>query len=288
LEVAERRDSKQPLIHPMKDAALRGQLPAGVIRFHWLGQSGFVIETSGVAALLDPWFSPHQLRLHPAPNPGELPDSVEWLFVTHEHADHLDLPAIPALLARYPRIHIVVPTPLMGRVRDVAPQATITGVQPGDDVTVEGLRVHVVPAWHGVTVADGYTEGPPGKPAPYVGYVLTIGTVSIYHAGDTIAAQSLIETLRTLAVDVALLPINGRDFFRESAGILGNLDAREAVRLASVIGAQFLIPMHHDMVRGNTARAGEVVDAVDELGLPIQVIVPNRHRPVELYFGGSR
>jgi L-ascorbate metabolism protein UlaG (beta-lactamase superfamily) len=272
----------------MKDRTpSRPQLPAGVIRIHWLGQSGFVIETSDVAVLLDPWFSPHQLRLHPAPKTGDLPDAVDVLFVTHGHEDHLDVPGIAALLARYPRVHVVVPTPLVPRVRDLDPKATIKGVQPGDRLALNGLSAEVVAAWHGVTVADGYTEGPAGKPTPHVGYVLRIGVVSIYHAGDTIAAASLTATLRRLAIDVALLPINGRDVVRESAGILGNLNGREAVQLASAIGARVLIPMHHDMVRGNTARAGEVVDAMDELDLPIQVIVPNRHRPVELYFEGS-
>jgi glucose 1-dehydrogenase/3-oxoacyl-[acyl-carrier protein] reductase len=108
----------------------------------------------------------------------------------------------------------------------------------------------------GVTVEDGYAAGPTDGPTPHVGYVLRLAGTVVYHAGDTVASAMLIDTLRPMGVDVCLLPVNGRDYFREGAGILGNLDAAEAVQLAHAIGAGTLIPMHHDMVRGNTPPAG--------------------------------
>ena len=165
------------------------------------------------------------------------------------------------------------------------PELKIRGVQPGDHLDRNAVRVDVVPAWHGVTIGDGYTAGPPGRPTGHVGYVISVDRHSVYHAGDTIVAESLIESLSSMAIDVALLPINGRDFFREAKGILGNLDAREAAQFATAIGARVLIPMHYDMVRGNTVAPGAVVDAVAELDLPLHVIVPSRHRSIDLYFG---
>ncbi len=50
----------------------------------------------------------------------------------------------------------------------------------------------------------------------------------VYHAGDTIAYDDMVERLRALRVDVALLPINGRDHFREAQDVVGNLTPREA------------------------------------------------------------
>jgi L-ascorbate metabolism protein UlaG (beta-lactamase superfamily) len=260
-------------------------LPPGVVRLRWLGQAGFVIEAAGVTVLVDPWLSPHELRLAPAPLEEDLPLAVGWLLATHGHADHLDLPAIATIGARRPDLRVAVPTPLVPLVDDRAPGVRVTGVQPGDRLVDAGLEIEVVPAWHGVKVEDGYGPGPAGDPTPHVGYVLRLAGTVIYHAGDTIASAALIEALRPMGIDVALLPVNGRDYFREEAGILGNLDAVEAVRLAHAIGAGTLVPMHHDMVRGNTAPAGAVADAVAALDLPIIVIAPNRHRPITLFQG---
>ena len=53
-------------------------------------------------------------------------------------------------------------------------------------------------------------------------------------------------------MDVAVLPVNGRDPEREARGIVGNMDAREAVELALAIGATLLVPIHWDGFAGNT------------------------------------
>lgn len=268
---------------PEAAGASRPKLPHGVLRLRWLGQAGFVIHTADVSALIDPWLSPHELRIRPPAVVTELPDALDWILVTHEHEDHLDIPLIRDLVARRPTLRIVIPTPLAARVSEHVPFARIVPVQPGDQLDQEGLRLNVVPAIHGVSVPDGYSAGPQGKPTPYVGYVLRLGQITVYHAGDTILSESLIKTLSSMGIDVALLPINGRDFFRESAGVLGNLNADEAVQLASVIGARLLVPMHYDMVRGNTSSAGAVVASVTELDAPIHVLIPSRHEPVDVH-----
>jgi L-ascorbate metabolism protein UlaG (beta-lactamase superfamily) len=56
--------------------------------------------------------------------------------------------------------------------------------------------------------------------------------------------------LRSYAVDLALLPINGRAPERRVAG---NLDGIEAAALAHAIGARCVIPCHYEMFEFNTA-----------------------------------
>ena len=64
-------------------------------------------------------------------------------------------------------------------------------------------------------------------------------------------------------------------------GLIGNMDAREAVRLSQEIGVRVLVPMHWDLFRGNTVRPGNAVDeAAGDSGL--HVLVPSRFAELPL------
>lgn len=243
----------------------------------WLGQAGFRLEIDAVPLVIDPWVSAHEDRLIPAPPLSLAADGVDCLFVTHEHLDHLDLPFLPRLLERSPAATVVLPAPLLPLVEDVVPAEQLVGVQPGDSLEPAGLEVRVVPAFHGVTMEDAYGDGSAvGGQARFVGYVLG-GSSRIYHAGDTIVTEKLQAALDALDVDVALLPINGRDAEREARGIVGNMDAREAVELALGVRATTLVPYHWDGFAGNTVAPGTAVDAADGR---IHVVVPARFEPL--------
>src|SRR2546421_10599523 len=88
----------------------------------------------------------------------------------------------------------------------------------------------------------------------FLGYILEIGGVRIYHAGDTVIYEGLVERLRELEIDIAFLPINGRNYFREQRDIVGNMDEREAADLASAAGVKLLVPIHYEMFAANQGR----------------------------------
>jgi L-ascorbate metabolism protein UlaG (beta-lactamase superfamily) len=251
----------------------------------WLGQAGFVLSFGETRILIDPWLSEHPLRVHRPESIAGLPDGIGWLLASHEHPDHLDLASLPALVDRYPGLEVVVPSPLGDRVAAVDGRACVRGVQPGDEVRAGDVTVRVVHAWHGVHVSDGYSDGhglgADGR-TPFVGFVVRTPVLDVYHAGDTVAGPGLADEVAALGVDVALLPVNGRDAAREAAGILGNLDAREAVTLAAAVGARLLVPMHHDMVRGNRVGVGRVVDAAGREPRPLSVLVPAYGADIEI------
>jgi len=246
----------------------------------WLGQAGFRLEIDGASFLVDPWVSPHESRLIPSPPLALAGEGVDGVLITHEHLDHLDLPFLPLLLERSPHASLALPAPVVPLVEPIVPASQIVAVQPGDTVELAGLEVHVVPAFHGVTMEDAYGDGSSvgGRPR-FVGYVLA-GAQRIYHAGDTIVTDPLTSALRDLDVDVALLPINGRDAAREAQGIVGNMEAREAVELALGIGATRLIPYHWDGFAGNTVAPGTAVDAA---AARLHVVVPARFEALELW-----
>jgi L-ascorbate metabolism protein UlaG (beta-lactamase superfamily) len=248
-------------------------------RVTWLGQAGFRLDLDDGSFVVDPWVSPHENRLIPAPPLALAAEGVTALLVTHEHFDHLDLDFLPTFLERSPEATVVLPQAIVGLVGGVVPESQLLAVNPHDVVDIGGIRVDVVPAIHGVTMDDAYGDGTSlGEGPRFVGYAFR-GHPSVYVAGDTIVTDEVAGSLSRLGVDVALLPINGRDAAREAEGIVGNMDAREAVELTLAMGATRLIPYHWDGYAGNTVPPGTVVDAA---AARIQVVVPARFGAVTL------
>ncbi|HEX3290752.1 MAG TPA: MBL fold metallo-hydrolase [Gaiella sp.] len=248
-------------------------------RVTWLGQAGFRVESEGVCFVIDPWASPHELRLIPPPPDALAAEDVDWVLVTHEHLDHLDLPFLPVVLERSPGARVVLPAPVVPLVNGVVPHDRVVAVRPGDILDLDGVEVRVVPAFHGVTTDDPYGDGSGlGEGPRFVGYVLG-GAQRIYHAGDTILTDALREALEPLDIAVALLPVNGRDAEREGRGIVGNMDAREAVDLSLSLGVSLLVPYHWDGFAGNTVDPGTVAEVA---GGRIAVTVPSQFGAIDV------
>ena len=240
----------------------------------WLGQAGFLVETGGARLLVDPFFSEREERTFPPPPIDVFGARIDHVLVTHEHLDHLDPDSLRGVATRSPGVGVVAPEPLRDQVADLP----FEGVRPGDRLDLPGgAALRVVRAVHALHPADGYSEG--GDPPRFVGYVIEAGGVAIYHAGDTIADDRVLAGLDGVRVDVALLPVNGRSFFRERRDLAGNLDARDAVALAAHCGASILVPIHWDLFVGNTERAGAAADAAAEAGAPVHVLTLSRERP---------
>ncbi|HET9311291.1 MAG TPA: MBL fold metallo-hydrolase [Actinomycetota bacterium] len=254
----------------------------GVVALTWLGQAGFAISAGGRTALVDPFLSGHEDRLYEASLAPTSASGVDVVLCTHEHIDHFDAETAPAIAAASPDAVFVVPTPILDQVTEAGVAADrVLGVQPGERHEVAGFSVEAVPACHGVTMDDayGFGEGISGGEVRFLGYVVDADGVRLYHAGDTILYEGMEAAVRRLGPDVALLPVNGRSAEREARGIVGNLNEEEAPRLAADIGADTLVPMHHDMIRGNLGSTPKVVEAAEQEARRIAVLVPSRDEP---------
>jgi L-ascorbate 6-phosphate lactonase len=256
-----------------EDETLRKIPESGSVALTWLGHAGFLVESSGGTRLaIDVFLSEHQHRLYRPPPLDVLGERLDVLLASHEHGDHLDLPMVSAMSQRYPNLEIVVPRALTEMVRQAGAER-VTGLAPGDRIRRGDVEITAVSAIHAAVISDGYSMTAPGDAARYAGYVIRgDGGPGLWHSGDSLVSAELIAEVGKLDVTVALLPVNGRDYFRESAGVVGNCDAREAVQAAERVGATILVPMHHDLVQGNTAAAGAAADAARQMGAGVNVL----------------
>jgi L-ascorbate 6-phosphate lactonase len=255
---------------------------SGQVALWWLGQAGFLYRASGVTALLDPFLAPHEGRRFETMLLPDTATGIDVIMCSHEHIDHFDARSIPALAAASPGACIVVPRPIVSMVTELGiAEDRVIGTQPGEKVEIEGVWIHPVPARHGVEIDDAYTFGTELSDGlvRYLGFVLESDGVRLYHAGDTILYDGMAEGLRDIGVDVAMLPINGRDSYRESAGLVGNLDERESAFLTREMGAETLIPMHYELFAHNRGYPARVLDTIDREGLDVSVLTPTRREP---------
>jgi L-ascorbate metabolism protein UlaG (beta-lactamase superfamily) len=242
----------------------------GRFRLWWLGQSGFLLQWRGKHLLLDPYLSDSLTKKYAATDkqhirmtarvvdPTQL-DFIDVVTSSHNHTDHLDGETLRPLLRANPQMKIVIPEAnrrFVAERLNIDPQLPV-GLRDGETIAAGEFRLTAVPAAH-------EQVGP-----EYLGYVVQCGRWTVYHSGDTLLYEGMAERLRQFPIDVALMPINGRDPERRVAG---NLNAREAAELGKAIGAHAVIPCHYEMFTFNTADPQEFVDAAEAVGQPYRVL----------------
>jgi L-ascorbate metabolism protein UlaG (beta-lactamase superfamily) len=235
------------------------RIPENALGLWWLGQASFIVRGGGITIYLDPYLNPSPKRLVPPPLRPEQVTNADLVLCTHDHSDHIDPTALPGIAAASPHAKILVPGVARGKVVGMGIAAQQIVVPSVDDPVAYGpLTVTAIPSAHeelDYSSESGY---------PYLGYVLRLNGVTLYHAGDCTMYDGLTERLKGHRPDVVLLPINGHDWKRTHEGIIGNMTHREAADLAVEVGADLAIPMHYGMFAHNTEPPGHFVDYILE------------------------
>src|SRR6266702_874058 len=244
------------------------QIPPQTIALWWLGQASLVVKSAEALIYLDPFFSAYPGRLIPPPFAPEEGPAADYIFCTHEHLDHLDAKTLPGLAQAAPNARVVVPSPIQEQVTALGiPDERVLGVQPDEEHDLGLCKLFAVPAMHGLKAPPAhygfdFVEQGGQRLYRYLGYIIEMAGIRIYHAGDSLVYDGLVERLRNLHIDIALLPINGRSYFREQQDLVGNMDEREAADLAATAGIPLLVPTHYEMFAANLGRPGVLVDYV--------------------------
>lgn len=242
----------------------------------WLGQSGFLVQYQGRHLLFDPYLSdslsfkyaqtdkPHVRMSERAIDPARL-DMIDVVTSSHNHTDHLDADTLLPLFAQNSALQMVIPEANRAFICERLRCATDwpIGLNDGQSVEVAGFKLYGVPAAHNHLERDERGQ------CKYMGFVAEFGPYRVYHSGDTLWYDGIVEVLKPFAVDVAFLPINGN---KPERRVAGNLDAEEAARLGKAIDAKLVIPHHYDMFEFNTADPADFARFAELYDTPYKVL----------------
>jgi L-ascorbate metabolism protein UlaG (beta-lactamase superfamily) len=259
----------------LADVAAARRVP-GSLHLWWLGQSGFLVQWQGRYLLLDPYLSdsltdkyaatdkPHVRMTERVIEPERL-TFIDAVASTHNHTDHFDPDTLRPLLAANPNLTLIVPEAnrSVSAERMNLPTKRFLGIDEAQTLSAAGIEVTAIPAAHETIERDEWGS------LRFVGYVVRCGPWTIYHSGDTVLYDGMAERLADWRIDVALLPINGRDPARRVAG---NLSGREAAGLAHRVGARVAFPCHYEMFEFNTASPDEFIAECRRLGQDFRVL----------------
>ena len=216
----------------------------------WLGHSGFAVKFANMLFFVDPCLSdvPGRVRILPAPVAPHNITCADLILCSHSHELHMDAATLNAMLQSSGRAKIVLPKSAAAHARSLGipfERMTTTDADLRIEYFKEGLygRVYAVPSAHerlDRTVSGGF---------PYLGYLIRFAGHTIYHAGDCVLYENLVQRLKPYNVTIALLPIAGRNF-----------SVQDAAQLAEDIGARWLVPMHYGTFAGEAGNVNRFIE----------------------------
>jgi len=198
------------------------------IEIEWLGHASFKIKYDSKTIYIDPFVIPKE------------PEKADYIFVTHEHYDHCALENIGKLIKETTKI--IATEDCLAKLDKFGVQ--VITVVPNDSKQIDEIKVETIPAYN-------LNKAFHTKDSGWVGYILEIKGVRIYHAGDTDATPEM-KSLKN--IDIALLPVGGKY----------TMDYKEAAEAVNEFKPKIAIPMHWGKIVGSKEDAEKFKELVKE------------------------
>jgi L-ascorbate 6-phosphate lactonase len=256
------------LIRQMNDL----RVPPGCLAVWGMGQMGVALKgddngiiyidlcLTDVVAEKVPSQAEKFQRAFPAPvEPADITNAA-YVLCSHEHLDHTDPLTLGPIAKASPKAQFLITgwahSPL--DEAGIAPERrTVPPVEKA--IQLGSARLTAVPSAH-------YDLEHDSRGYRWLGFIIEWNGVTFYHSGDTIVYPGYVERLKALPrADIAIVAANGRDAFRDSFDITGNLHPAEAAWLAQELGWDMLIGGHNDLYPWNTIGAGRLGDDLRRL-----------------------
>ncbi|MFH8120457.1 MAG: MBL fold metallo-hydrolase [Candidatus Aenigmatarchaeota archaeon] len=207
------------------------------LKISWLGHASFRIERKIIV-----YFDLFQLK-YPKEKDGDI------ILITHDHFDHCSIDDIKKVI--HPQSVIIAARMCKGKLDSLKNSVnTIMYFEPGDNVNVNDVIIRAVPSYNvNKFRSPGQVFHP--KESKYLGYIVEINGIKIYHAGDT----DVIPEMENLGkIDIALLPVSG----------VYVMTAEEAVEAVKKIKPKVAIPMHYGSIVGSDKDAEKFKNLASE------------------------
>jgi L-ascorbate metabolism protein UlaG (beta-lactamase superfamily) len=215
----------------------------GEINLEWLGHSGFLIKNHKVI-YIDPF------------NIKEDSEKADFILITHSHYDHCSIADIKNIIKEGTKILLTADS--QSKITRFQIPINIQIVEPNQELTFGELKIATMPAYNVDNPAHSKEEG-------WVGYIIKMNEVTIYHAGDT----DLIPEMQKLTGHnqpdkkfIALLPVGGRF----------TMNAEEAAEAAKLIKPFLAIPIHYGSIIGEKKDAEEFVTLCEKEGINASIL----------------
>ena len=269
------------IVPAQKDDALLADIAAApvsddLLHFWWLGQSGFLVKTAGIAVLFDPYLSdsltrkyaatdkPHVRMTERCVEPGRL-SGIQVVTSSHMHTDHFDVETLRPVFAANPGAAFLTTAANLDeaarRLNGQLPPCT-TGMSDGDVFSANGISIRAVIAAHNEVERDASGH------SRFIGFIAHVGRFCLYHSGDTLWHDDIVRDLRSSPCDLAFVPINGN---KPERRVAGNLNGTEAAALAKAGAVRVAVPHHYEMFEFNTEPPDEFIAACRRLGQECRV-----------------
>ncbi|HEV3271862.1 MAG TPA: metal-dependent hydrolase [Candidatus Methylacidiphilales bacterium] len=206
-------------------------LPDGM-RVRWLGHATFdIFGPAGQKFLIDPFLVNNPVFPKKLGAEVTAPRAYHCVLVTHPHADHFE-DALPLLLDD-PALKVILQFEIGGWLKGRGvKEGQIIGMNTGGTITVEDVRITMVPAVHTSSITENGVTRALGFP---IGYVLRFANgFTIYNAGDTAVTMEMKIVHDLYKPNLVILPIG--DFY--------TMGAEQAAYALNLLKPQFAIGGH--------------------------------------------
>jgi L-ascorbate metabolism protein UlaG (beta-lactamase superfamily) len=235
------------------------------LRVYFINHATNLIQINGYNILTDPvWaktIGPYNIGLKRITNPGiEIKDlpKIDYIIISHNHYDHLDLYTLKILKKKYPDITIIVPNKVeklliacgfkKKQLISMMWNQKVTLHCPNEGAcnarNTKNLDITCTPAKHfsGRGLFDK-------NKTLWAGYILSSGGYNVYFAGDTGFSQEMFEKISYIApkLHVCLLPIGAYEPRNLLAKV--HINPEEAVKVHKMLKSCKSVPIHYGTFR---------------------------------------
>jgi len=212
----------------------------------WIGHATLLVQMDHMTFLTDPIWSERASpvdfagpeRLQP---PGVALDAlppIDFVLISHNHYDHLDVDTLGELARRYPRARFVVPLENASTLQDAGVRDVVE-LDWGQSVHIGNVEITCLPTQH------WSARGPfDARVALWGSYAVVGSERRFYFAGDTGYFDGFARVGESLGpFDLAAVPIGA--YLPAEMMQHHHMNPDEAVRAGLDLRARRLVPMHY-------------------------------------------